>query len=70
MEEDNYETLLKEKLKEYEEAEEDYEKWEKKGYQRKVWIKSGNTGVFVEAEDYWAGVRDDLLGSDVEDCVF
>ncbi|ERF72225.1 hypothetical protein EPUS_02112 [Endocarpon pusillum Z07020] len=70
MEEDDYETLLKEKMKEYEEAEEDYEKWEKSGYQRKIWIKGGNTGVFVEAEDYWAGVHDDLLGSDVEDCVF
>ncbi len=57
-------------MKEYEETEEDYEQWEKKGCQSQIWIKCSKTGIFVEVEDYWAGVHEDLLGSDVEDCVY
>jgi hypothetical protein len=48
MEEADYMFLLEEKIKEYNSAEgTKYEEFLRNGYRRQLWIKSGNTGVFV-----------------------
>jgi hypothetical protein len=50
MEEADYETLLKEKEKEYKSAKSlGWERYQKVGYRRQIWIKCGNTGIFVKA---------------------
>jgi hypothetical protein len=71
MEEADYMFLLEEKIKEYNSAEgTKYEEFLRNGYRRQLWIKSGNTGVFVPADDLRAGKFNHLLDSGSGDCVF
>ena len=71
MEEADYMFLLEEKIKEYNSAEgRKHEEFLQNRYQRQLWIKSSNTGIFVQRDDFKAGKYNHLVGSESKDCVF